>query len=83
MWNMRNLPLVSEWLARPKGDVPGREAALEELALSSIAARNPAAAPYRELTSDPSLREPSLLRRAPSRAGLDSLRAGLMWWTCS
>ncbi len=48
---------VEEWLARAKGDVPGREAALEELALTSIAARNPAAAAYRELTSHPSLNQ--------------------------
>ena len=67
----RDEMLVSEWLARPKGDVSGREAALEELALSSIAARNPAAAPYRELTSDPSLREPSQKQLLDGVAGAD------------
>ncbi len=49
---------AAAWLSRAKGDVPGREAALEELALTSLAARNPAAAAYRELTSDPSLTRP-------------------------
>ncbi len=48
---------AEEWLMRDKGSVPGREAALEELALTSIAARNPAAAAYRELTSHVSLSE--------------------------
>ncbi|HKZ91845.1 MAG TPA: hypothetical protein VJZ50_06870, partial [Candidatus Limnocylindrales bacterium] len=50
---------AAEWLARARGQgqaqVPGREAALEELALASIAARNPAAAAYRELIDDESL----------------------------
>ena len=49
---------ASTWLTRARGAVPGREAALEELALTSLAARNPAAAAYRELTSDPSLTRP-------------------------
>ena len=48
---------ADEWLERTKGEVPGREAALEELTLTAIAARNPAAAAYRELTSHPSLVE--------------------------
>ena len=43
---------VSDWLAQDKGSVPGREAALEELVLASIAADNPAAAAYRELIDD-------------------------------
>ena len=49
---------VAEWLARDKGTVPGREAALEELILTSLGARNPAAAAYRELTDDPTLSQP-------------------------
>ncbi len=57
------------WLARDKGDVPGREAALEELALTSIAARNPAAAAYRELVSHPSLSEVGQRRLFEGLAG--------------
>ncbi|MEX1334346.1 MAG: hypothetical protein AB1Z66_03515, partial [Candidatus Limnocylindrales bacterium] len=60
-----------EWLARTRGDVPGREAALEELALTAIAARNPAAAAYRELTSDPSLAERSQKQLLDGVAGAD------------
>jgi len=62
-----------EWLARDKGSVPGREAALEELALTSIAARNPAAAAYRELTSHRSLSEAAQkqLLEGLAGAGLD------------
>jgi glycosidase len=62
---------VSEWLARDKGAVPGREAALEELALTSIGASNPAAAAYRELTDDPALSEDALRRLVESLAGDD------------
>jgi len=62
---------VAEWLTRAKGDVPGREAALEELALTSIAARNPAAAAYRELTSHPSLSEPAQKQLLDGVAGAD------------
>ncbi len=57
------------WLVRDKGEVPGREAALEELALTSIAARNPAAAPYRELTSDPALSQAVQRRLLDGLAG--------------
>ena len=63
--------LASDWLQRAKGDVPGREAALEELALTAIAARNPAAAAYRELTSDPSLAEPAQQQLLDGVAGAD------------
>jgi len=59
------------WLARDKGDVPGREAALEELALTSIAAHNPAAAAYRELTSDPSLSEAEQKQLLEGLSGAD------------
>jgi hypothetical protein len=61
------------WLQQSKGRVPGREAALEELALTGIAARNPAAAAYRELISHPSLVEPAqrLLLDGVAGAGLD------------
>ena len=62
---------VAQWLAREKGDVPGREAALEELALTSIAARNPAAAAYRELTSHPSLSEVTQKQLIDGLAGSD------------
>lgn len=62
---------ADEWLTRAKGDVPGREAALEELVLTSIAARNPAAAAYRELTSDPSLTEPAQMRLLDGVAGAE------------
>ncbi len=64
---------AAEWLSRDKGDVPGREAGLEELALTDIAARNPAAAAYRELTSDPTLAEARQRRLLDglSGAGLD------------
>ena len=43
---------VDAWLARSDTDVPGREAALEELALTWVALQNPAAMPYRELFDD-------------------------------
>ena len=59
------------WLTRVKGEVPGREAALEELALTSISARNPAAAAYRELTSDPSLSQATQKRLLEGLAGSD------------
>jgi glycosidase len=62
---------VEDWLGRPKAGVPGREAALEELALTSIAARNPAGAAYRELTSDPSLVEGPQRRLLDGVAGAD------------
>jgi len=62
---------VGEWLERAKGDVPGREAALEELALTSVAARNPAAAAYRELTSDPALSQPAQRQLLVGLAGSD------------
>jgi glycosidase len=62
---------VDAWLARDKGDVPGREAALEELALTSIAARNPAAAAYRELTSHPSLSEAAQKQLLDGLSGAD------------
>ena len=61
----------AEWLAREKGQVPGREAALEELALTSIGARNPAAAAYRELTDDPTLAEATQARLLRGLAGDD------------
>ncbi len=60
-----------EWLVREKHKIPGREVALEELALTSIAARNPAAAPYRELTSHPSLSEQAQKRLIDGLAGGD------------
>ena len=60
-----------EWLVREKHEIPGREVALEELALTSIAARNPAAAPYRELTSHPSLSEQAQKRLVDGLAGGD------------
>jgi glycosidase len=59
------------WLTRVKGEVPGREAALEELALTSLSARNPAAAAYRELTSDPSLSQATQKRLLEGLAGSD------------
>ena len=59
------------WLERAKGEVPGREAALEELVLTGIAARNPAAAAYRELTSDPSLAKPAQKQLLDGLAGSD------------
>ncbi len=62
---------VEVWLERAKGEVPGREAALEELALTGIAARNPAAAAYRELTSDPSLSKPEQRQLLDGVAGAD------------
>ena len=46
---------ADEWLQRPRGSIPGREAALEELALTWLGRENPAAAPYRELIDDPML----------------------------
>jgi hypothetical protein len=51
--------------------VPGREAALEELALTNIAAHNPAAAAYRELTSDPSLSEADQKQLLEGLSGAD------------
>ncbi len=60
---------VGEWIARDKGDVPGREAALEDLLLTGIAAQNPAAAAYRELISDPSLSEIAQRRLLDGLAG--------------
>jgi len=60
-----------EWLTRDKGSVPGREAALEELTLTSIAARNPAAAAYRELTSHRSLSETAQKQLVEGLAGGD------------
>ncbi len=60
-----------EWLARAKGQVPGREAALEELALTGIAARNPAAAAYRELTSHRSLDEAAQKQLLDGLSGRD------------
>ena len=60
-----------EWLARDRGSVSGREAALEELALTSIAARNPAAAAYRELISDPVLSGAAQKRLLEELAGAD------------
>jgi glycosidase len=62
---------AAAWLARPKGQVPGREAALEELALTGIAARNPAASAYRELTSHPSLAEMTQRRLLDGLSGRD------------
>ena len=35
---------VEEWIGRPRGEVPGREATLEELALTWVGTENPAAA---------------------------------------
>ncbi len=61
----------SQWLARPRGAVPGREAALEELALTAIGATNPAAAAYRELIDDASLAEPAQRRVVDALGGLD------------
>ena len=62
---------AGDWLARPKGAVPGREAALEELALASIAADNPAAAAYRDLIDDACLAEVAQRRLVDGLAGAD------------
>ena len=62
---------VNEWLSRARGSVPGREAALEELALASIAADNPAAAAYRELIDDACLAEAAQRRLVDALAGAD------------
>ena len=62
---------AADWLARTKGVVPGREAALEELALASIAAQNPAAAAYRELIDDACLAEVAQRRLVDALAGAD------------
>ncbi len=62
---------AGDWLARPKGTVPGREAALEELALASIAADNPAAAAYRDLIDDACLAEAPQRRLVDGLAGAD------------
>ncbi len=51
--------------------MPGREAALEELALASIAADNPAAAAYRELIDDEVLDEAAQRRLVDALAGAD------------
>ncbi|MGD8684159.1 MAG: alpha-amylase family glycosyl hydrolase, partial [Chloroflexota bacterium] len=59
------------WLQRARGEVSGREAALEELALTGITARNPAAAAYRELTSHPSLAEAAQRQLLDGIAGSD------------
>ena len=60
-----------DWLSRENGPVPGREAALEELALASIASLNPAAAAYRELIDDPTLAAPTQRRLVEAFAGAD------------
>ncbi len=62
---------AGDWLKRTKGAVPGREAALEELALASIAAENPAAAAYRELIDDVCLAEAAQRRLVDALAGAD------------
>jgi glycosidase len=62
---------AAEWLARPRGEVPGREAALEELALAALGAGNPAAAAYRELIDDACLAEPAQRRVVDALAGAD------------
>jgi hypothetical protein len=62
---------ASQWLGRPRGAVPGREAALEELALAAIGAANPAAGAYRELIDDASLAEPAQRRIVDGLGGLD------------
>ncbi len=59
------------WLSRPRGAVPGREAALEELALAALGAGNPAAAAYRELIDDACLAEPAQRRVIDALAGAD------------
>ena len=61
---------VSEWMQRPQGDIPGREAALEELVLTWLGRENPAAAAYRELIDDP------MLAVDPQRRLLRSLDGG-------
>jgi glycosidase len=60
-----------QWLRRPRGRVPGREAALEELALATIGAGNPAAAAYRELIDDASLSDAAQRRVVEALAGAD------------
>jgi glycosidase len=62
---------VEEWLRQARDEVPGREASLEELALTSITASNPAAAAYRELTSHPSLAEAAQKQLLDGLAGAD------------
>ena len=62
---------VNEWLSRARGSVPGREAGLEELALASIGADNPAAAAYRELIDDACLAEAAQRRLVDALAGAD------------
>ncbi len=62
---------AAEWLARDGGLLPPREAALEELALTSITASNPAAAAYRELTYDPALSVAAQQRLLDGLAGDD------------
>ena len=62
---------AADWLSRENGPVPGREAALEELALASIASLNPAAAAYRELIDDPTLAAPTQRRLVEAFAGAD------------
>ena len=59
----------AEWLTRETSGVPGREAALEELVLTSITAQNPAAAAYRELTDDPALSASAQRRLVDGLAG--------------
>ena len=62
---------AEQWLSRPRGAVPGREAALEELALAALGAGNPAAAAYRELIDDACLAEPAQRRVIDALAGTD------------
>ncbi len=62
---------VVGWLAQPRGNVPGREAALEELALATLGAANPAAAAYRELIDDACLSDAAQRRVIDALAGAD------------
>jgi glycosidase len=48
----RGTTSAAAWLERETSGRPGREAALEELALTWVTLQNPAAAPYRELVDD-------------------------------
>ena len=53
---------AAEWLAGSTGDIPHREAALEELMLLWFENRNPAFTPFRELFDDTPLAETTVYR---------------------
>jgi glycosidase len=59
------------WLARTGTPVPAREAALEELVLTWVALRNPAAMPYRELLDDSPLVETPYPKLVDALRGAD------------